>query len=174
VTVNDRLQTTNPRVFAAGDVALPYKFTHVADATARMVVQNALFFGRKRLSSLVIPWCTYTLPEVARVGEIGGTAVTVPLDSLDRAVVDDDTSGFVRVYHEGARIRGCTIVAPFAGDLIGHVAHLMRTGGTLNDLSATVFPYPTYAEGLRKSGDTYRRSLLTPAAKWLFRKYFRR
>jgi pyruvate/2-oxoglutarate dehydrogenase complex dihydrolipoamide dehydrogenase (E3) component len=98
----------------------------------------------------------------------------VPLADVDRAVVDDETDGFVRVHHERGRIRGCTIVAPHAGDLIGHVAHVMRSGGSLSDLSATVFPYPTYAEALRKAGDAYRRSLLTPAARWLFRKYFRR
>jgi pyruvate/2-oxoglutarate dehydrogenase complex dihydrolipoamide dehydrogenase (E3) component len=174
VLVNDRLQTTNPRVFAAGDVASPYKFTHVADATARIVVQNALFFGRRRASALVVPWCTYTSPEVARVGSIDGPAITIPMSAIDRAVVDDETEGFVRVHHDRGRIRGCTIVAPHAGDLIGHVAYVMRTGGTLGDLSATIFPYPTYAEGLRKSGDSYRRSLLTAPAKWLFRKYFRR
>lgn len=174
VIVNERLQTTNPRVFAAGDVASPYKFTHAADAMARIVVQNALFYGRRRATALVIPWCTYTAPEVARVGEITGPAITVPLTGVDRAVVDDQTDGFVRVHHERGRIRGCTIVAPHAGDLIGHVAHVMRVGGTLSDLSATVFPYPTYAEALRKAGDAYRRSLLTPAARWLFRKYFRR
>ena len=174
VIVNERLQTTNPRVFAAGDVASPYKFTHAADAMARVVVQNALFFGRRRATALVIPWCTYTAPEVARVGEIAGPAITVQLVDVDRAVVDDQTDGFIRVHHERGRIRGCTIVAPHAGDLIGHVAHVMRSRGGLSDLSSTVFPYPTYAEGLRKAGDAYRRSLLTPAARWLFRKYFRR
>ena len=174
VVVNDRLQTTNPRVFAAGDVASPYKFTHAADAMARIVVQNALFFGRRRATALVIPWCTYTAPEVARVGEITGSAITVQLADVDRAVVDDQTDGFVRIHHERGRIRGCTIVAPHAGDLIGHIAHMMRSGGSLSDLSATVFPYPTYAEALRKAGDAYRRSLLTPAARWFFRKYFHR
>lgn len=174
LVVNDRMQTTNPRVFAAGDVASPFKFTHAADAAARIVVQNALFFGRRRASAVVIPWCTYTFPEVARVGEIGAPAITVPLASVDRAVIDDATDGFVRVHHHRGRIRGCTIVAPHAGDLIGHVAHVMRAGGTLGDLSSTVFPYPTYAEALRKAGDAWRRSRLTPAAAWLLRRYFRR
>ena len=173
VTVDDRLQTTNPRVFAAGDVASKFKFTHAADAAARIVVQNALFFGRRRVSRLVVPWCTYTIPEVARVGDIDGAAVTVSLADVDRAVLDDETEGFVRVHHHRGRVRGCTIVAPHAGDLIGHVAALMRAGGTLSDLSATIFPYPTYAEALRKAGDAYRRSLLTPRVKSLFRRYFR-
>jgi pyruvate/2-oxoglutarate dehydrogenase complex dihydrolipoamide dehydrogenase (E3) component len=172
ITVTDRLQTTNPRVFAAGDVALSLKFTHAADAAARIVVQNALFFGRRRASALVVPWCTYTMPEVARVGDIGGEAVTVPLGEVDRAVLDDDVDGFVRVYHERGRIRGCTIVSPHAGDLIGHVAIVMRASGTLSDLSSTIFPYPTYAEGLRKAGDAYRRTRLTPTVKSLLHRYF--
>ncbi len=174
ITVNDRLQTTNRRVFAAGDVASPFKFTHAADAMARIVVQNALFFGRRRVSALVVPWCTFTSPELARVGALDAPAITVPLTSVDRAVLDDQMEGFARVHHERGRIRGCTIVAPHAGELIGHVAHVMRTGGNLGDLSATVFPYPTYAEALRKAGDAYRRGLLTPAARWLFRTYFGR
>ena len=173
IDVNDRLQTTNPRVFAAGDVASPFKFTHAADATARLVVQNALFFGRRRAPRLVIPWCTYTMPEVARVGAIDGDAITVLSSDVDRAVLDTDTDGFVRVHHERGRIRGCTIVAPHAGELIGHVAMAMARGGTLSDLSSTVFPYPTYGEGLRKAGDAYRRRLLTPRVKSLLINYFR-
>jgi pyruvate/2-oxoglutarate dehydrogenase complex dihydrolipoamide dehydrogenase (E3) component len=173
IDVSDRLQTTNPRVFAAGDVASPFKFTHAADAAARIVVQNALFFGRRRASTLVIPWCTYTFPEVARVGSIEGASITVPMADVDRAVLEDETDGFVRVHHDRGRIRGCTIVAPHAGDLIGYVAAVMRSAGTLSDLSAAVFPYPTYAEALRKAGDSYRRTLLTPTLKSLLHKYFR-
>ncbi len=173
IVVTDRLQTTNARVFAAGDVASAFKFTHVADATARIVVQNALFFGRARASALVVPWCTYTMPEVARVGELVGEAITVPLSDVDRAVLDSETDGFVRVHHERGRIRGCTIVAPHAGELIGHVAYVMRTGGTLASLSSAILPYPTYAEALRKAGDAYRRTLLTPLAKSFLRRYFR-
>jgi pyruvate/2-oxoglutarate dehydrogenase complex dihydrolipoamide dehydrogenase (E3) component len=174
VVVDGRLQTTNPRVFAAGDVASPYQFTHAADALARIAVQNALFFGRRRAARLVIPWCTYTAPEVARVGAIDGEAITVPLGQIDRAVIDGEDEGFVRVHHARGRIRGCTIVAPQAGELIGAVADVMRRGGTLSDLAGAIYPYPTYAEGLRKAGDAWRRGLLTPAARWLLARYFRR
>lgn len=173
IDVTDRLQTTNPRVFAAGDVASPFKFTHAADAAARIVVQNALFFGRRRVSAVVVPWCTYTIPEVARVGTLEGEAITVPMAEVDRAVLDGETDGFVRVHHDRGRIRGCTIVAPHAGDLIGPVVATLRSGGTLSDLSATVFPYPTYTEALRKAGDSYRRTLVTPSVKSLLRRYFR-
>jgi pyruvate/2-oxoglutarate dehydrogenase complex dihydrolipoamide dehydrogenase (E3) component len=179
IEVDDRLRTSNPRVYAAGDIASPYQFTHAADAAARLVIQNALFFGRRRASALVIPWCTYTSPELAHVGITADEArqrslatITIPLDDVDRAVVDEATDGFLRVHHERGRIRGCTIVAPDAGDLIGLVSHVMRTGGALSDLSATVFPYPTYAEALRKAGDVYQRGRLTPAARGWFRRYF--
>ena len=182
IEVDDRMRTTNPRVFAAGDVASPFKFTHAADATARLVIQNALFFGRRRASSLVIPWCTYTIPEVAHVGISADQArnaagrvatITIPFSDVDRAVVDEETDGLVRVHHERGAIRGCTIVGPHAGDLIGHVAYVMQTRGSLNDLSAAVFPYPTYSEALRKAGDAWRRSRLTPTVRRIFALHFR-
>jgi pyruvate/2-oxoglutarate dehydrogenase complex dihydrolipoamide dehydrogenase (E3) component len=181
VEVDDRMRTSNPRIYAAGDVASPFKFTHAADAMARLVIQNALFFGRRRVSSLVIPWCTYTFPEVAHAGITADEArnagrrvatTTVPFANVDRAVLDEETDGFVRIQHERGAIRGCTIVGPHAGELIGHVAYVMQTRGGLNDLSAAIFPYPTYAEALRKAGDAWRRSRLTPRVKRLFELYF--
>src|SRR6185295_18692824 len=132
VTVDDRLRTSNPRIFAAGDICSRFKFTHAADAAARIVIQNALFFGRARASALVVPWCTYTDPELAHVGmsaeaarQQGGSVdtVTVPLDEVDRAVVDDERDGFVRVHHTRGRMLGCTVVAPRAGDMIGVAAY---------------------------------------------------
>ncbi len=179
ITVDDRLRTTNPRVYAAGDVCSKYKFTHAADAMARIVVRNALFFGRARMSTLVIPWCTFTSPEVGRVGEAGETAkasgaeaVTIPLSAIDRAVVDEATDGFVRVYHRRGLIVGATIVAPDAGDLVSAVALAMRYGGSLADLSSAVFPYPTLSVALRQAGDAYRRSSLTPGVRKALRYYF--
>ncbi len=173
IHVDDRLRTSNHRVFAAGDVCSTFKFTHAADAMARIVIQNALFFGRRRASALVIPWCTYTFPEVAHVGVSSGQAITIPLTEVDRAIVDDETDGFVRIHHEQGRIIGATIVAPHAGELIGHVADVMRRGGSVGDLSAVIFPYPTVAEALRKAGDSYRRLGLTPRIRRLLRYYFR-
>ncbi|MEO8521690.1 MAG: mercuric reductase [Acidobacteriota bacterium] len=182
VVVSDRLQTTNGRVFASGDVCSKYKFTHVADAQSRIVLQNALFFGRRKASALVIPWVTYTDPEVAHVGvsekDVQSSAgalrtITVSLSDVDRAVVDDETEGFVRVHHEKGTIRGCTIVAPHAGEMIGEVVYAMTQGGTLGALSATIHPYPTQAEALRKAGDAYRRESLTPGIRRWFERYFR-
>ena len=179
VTVDDRLRTSNRRVFAAGDVCSPYQFTHAADAMARIVIQNALFHGRKRVSALVIPWATYTIPEVAHVGPSadeatrrGAETVTVQLSDVDRAVIDAEPDGFLRIHHRQGRILAATLVAPHAGELIGQVASLMRRGGSLADFSSDIFPYPTFADVLKKAGDAYRRTRLTARARGLLEKYF--
>jgi pyruvate/2-oxoglutarate dehydrogenase complex dihydrolipoamide dehydrogenase (E3) component len=181
IVVDDRLRTSNRRVYAAGDVCSRLQFTHLADATARIVVQNALFFGRRKASALTIPWCTYTDPEVAHVGLSAAEAaverdvqmISIPLSDVDRAVLDDETDGFIRVHHRRGRLLGCTMVAAHAGELIGLVGYAMARGGTLNDLSSTIFPYPTQIDGLRKAGDVYRRTLVTPVLRRAFERYFR-
>jgi pyruvate/2-oxoglutarate dehydrogenase complex dihydrolipoamide dehydrogenase (E3) component len=182
VTVDDRLRTSNRRIFAAGDVCSPFKFTHAADAMARIVIQNALFFGRARASALVIPWCTYTDPELAHVGWHAEAArrhghtvetVTVRLDDVDRAVVDEERDGFVRVHHERGRMLGCTVVASRAGDMIGLPTYALRRGGSLDDLGATICPYPTETNAFRAAADAYRRTRLTPRARAWLRRYFR-
>jgi pyruvate/2-oxoglutarate dehydrogenase complex dihydrolipoamide dehydrogenase (E3) component len=94
------------------------------------------------------------------------------LSDVDRAVVDDETDGFVRVHHEKGRLRGCTIVAPHAGEMIGEVTYAMTHGGSLSALSSTVNPYPTQSEALRKAGDVYRRQSLTPGVRKWFERYF--
>jgi len=181
VGVNHRLQTSNPRVYASGDVCSAYKFTHAADAMSRIVIQNALFYGRRKVSDLVIPWVTYTDPEVAHVGaseqdvaksEGRLRTITIQLSEIDRAVVDEETNGFVRVHHEKGRLRGCTIVAPHAGEIIAEAVYTITHGGTLSALSSTIHPYPTQAEALRKAGDAYRRESLTPAVRKWLRRYF--
>ncbi len=181
VIVNDRLQTSNARIYAAGDVCSRFKFTHAADAMARVVIQNALFFGRRRASALVIPWCTYTDPEVAHVGAYEAEAreqqrrvetITIPMTEVDRAVVDDDGDGFVRVHHERGRLLGCTIVSPYAGEMIAEAAYALTHGGTLSDFSSTIHPYPTRADALRLTGDAYRRTLLTPRLRRWLERYF--
>jgi pyruvate/2-oxoglutarate dehydrogenase complex dihydrolipoamide dehydrogenase (E3) component len=182
VVVDDRLRTSNRRVYAAGDVCSRFQFTHVADATARIVVQNALFFGRRKASTLTVPWCTYTDPEVAHVGLRPEDAekrrptvqtISVPLSEVDRAVLDDEAEGFVRVHHARGRLLGCTIVAAHAGEMIGQVGYAIARGATLNDFASTVYPYPTESEALRKAGDAYRRTRLTPRVRGAFERYFR-
>ena len=181
VQVDERLRTSNHRIYAAGDVCSQFKFTHAADAMARIVIHNALFFGRKRASALTIPWCTYTDPEVAHVGinqlearERGPSVatITIALADVDRAIVDDATAGFVRIHHERGRLLGCTVVASHAGEMIGEVAYAMTHKGSLSNLSATIHPYPTQAEAFRKAGDAYRRAAVTPTVSRWLRRYF--
>ena len=182
VEVDDFLRTSNRRVYACGDVASRYQFTHTADAQARIVIQNALFHGRARASKLVVPWCTYTSPEIAHVGMYESdaraaghavTTITIPLSEVDRAVLDGEDQGFLRVHHEKGRILGATMVAEHAGDMIGELALAITAGIRLSKISATIHPYPTQAEVIRKVGDAYRRTGLTPLTKRLLRFWFR-
>ena len=184
VTVDDRLRTTNRRVYAIGDVASRYQFTHVADFQARLVIANTLFFGRGRASKLVIPWTTYTSPEVAHVGltveEAGrqGVAIetiTVPFEHVDRSVLAGDTDGFLRVHlRRGSdTIAGVTVVAPDAGDLIAEAALAMTNGLGLSAMGRTIHPYPTVAEAYRKAADLRRREKLTPRARRILGLWFR-
>ncbi|MEW6320235.1 MAG: mercuric reductase [Acidobacteriota bacterium] len=178
LVVDDRLRTTNPAVYGCGDVCLDWKFTHAADAAARIVIQNALFAGRRKASALTIPWATYTIPEVGRVGlsraeaDARNVAVDVyerPLSRLDRAVTDDAADGFVRVLTSRGsdRVLGATIVAPRAGDMVGEMAVVMAARMGLGRLASVVHPYPTYAEALRQLGDDYNRTRLTPLVRRL-------
>jgi pyruvate/2-oxoglutarate dehydrogenase complex dihydrolipoamide dehydrogenase (E3) component len=184
VTVDDRLQTSNRRVFAAGDVCSRFKFTHAADALARIAVRNALFFGRARASALTIPWCTYTDPELAHAGldrrdaEARGIAIdtfTQEMATVDRALLDGDTDGFVKVHVKKGtdRIVGATIVARHAGEMISELTLAIAGGLGLKALSQTIHPYPTQAEALRKIGDAYQRTRLTPFVAGLLARWFR-
>jgi pyruvate/2-oxoglutarate dehydrogenase complex dihydrolipoamide dehydrogenase (E3) component len=176
VTVDERLRTTNPRVYAAGDICFPFKFTHTADALARILIANALFMGRQRTSALTIPWCTYTDPEIAHVGlyerdarekGIEVTTLTVSLSDIDRAVLDGETGGFARVHlPKGTdRILGATIVARHAGEMINEFSLAMTNGLGLSAIGRTIHPYPTQAEVIRKLADAYNRTRLTPLIK---------
>lgn len=176
IKVDDHLRTTNPRIYAAGDICLAPKFTHTADFSARIVIQNALFMGRKRFSALTIPWCTYTDPEIAHVGlyerearEKGFKTRTFvqKLEEVDRAILDGETEGFVKILVKDGtdEILGATIVASHAGDLISEISVAMNNGVGLAGIGATIHPYPTQAEAVRKIGDAYNRTRLTSFVK---------
>lgn len=176
VEVDDRLCTSNPRVYAAGDICSRFKFTHAADALARVALQNALFLGRKKASALVIPWCTYTDPEVAHVGLNAEEAaargdsvvtLTVPMSSVDRAILESETEGFGRIHVDAksGKLLGGTIVGSHAGENIGELTLAMTQGLTVGALSSTVLPYPTQGEVLKRLGDAWNRRRLTPRAK---------
>ena len=178
IQVSDTLQTSNPDVYAAGDICFPYKFTHTADALARILLTNALFMGRQRTSALTVPWCTYTDPEIAHVGMyerdalakgIDVTTLTVPLSEVDRAVLDGEADGFARVHLKKGtdRILGATIVARHAGEMINEFSLAITSGLGLGAIAQTIHPYPTQAEVVKKLADMYNRNRLTPFVKRL-------
>nr|WP_153867357.1 MULTISPECIES: mercuric reductase [Myxococcaceae] len=183
VEVDDHLRTSNPRIYAAGDICSRFKFTHAADALARVALQNALFLGRKRASALVIPWCTYTDPELAHVGlgaeeaskRPGTVTLTVPFSSVDRAVLEGETEGFARVHVDAksGRILGATLVGAHAGESLGELVLAMTEGLSLGALASTVLPYPTRGEVVKKLGDAWNRRRLTPRTHGLLTRFLR-
>lgn len=184
VTVDDHLRTSNSRIFAVGDINGKFQFTHNSDFQARYAIQNALFFGRKRASALVMPWCTYTSPEVAHVGMYEADAraaghevdtLTVPLAENDRALLDGESEGFLRVHLKRGtdRILGATLVAGHAGDMISEITVAMVNGVGLGGIGAAIHPYPTQGEIFRKAADIWRRGKLTPGVKKIFHAFFR-
>jgi pyruvate/2-oxoglutarate dehydrogenase complex dihydrolipoamide dehydrogenase (E3) component len=188
VKVNGRLQTKNPRIYAAGDVCSRYKFTHAADAMAQIVIQNALFphpfgLGYADVEGLIMPWCTFTDPEIGHVGLYEAEAkskgmeietYTYPLNEVDRAVLDGETAGFARLHiGKGSdHIVGATIVASRAGDLISEVTALMRAGAGAKVLAGTIHPYPTQAEVTKKAANLWRKAHFTEGQKNLLKKWF--
>lgn len=181
VKVNGRLQTSNPRIFAAGDICSRFKFTHAADAMAQIVVQNALFphpfgLGYANADSLIIPWCTYTEPEIAHIGmyekdaKAKGIEVetyTFNLDEVDRAILDGEENGFARIHlRKGTdKILGATIVAAHAGDLINEFSVVMKAGKGARTIAGTIHPYPTQAELNKKVVNLWRKAHFSPATK---------
>ena len=186
VTVDAHLQTSQSHVWAAGDVTGSYQFTHLADHHARVVVRNILVpWLKTKVDTRVLPWCTFTSPEVGRVGmsetEAKKAAVAhdvwiQPLGEVDRAVVESETEGFAKVVTDkgGGRILGAAIVAERGGDLVHEMAVAMKAGLGLADLAGTIHAYPTFAELVRRTGDRYQRSRLTPRAQALFAWLYRR
>jgi pyruvate/2-oxoglutarate dehydrogenase complex dihydrolipoamide dehydrogenase (E3) component len=178
VRVNDYLQTSNPHIFAAGDVCSALQFTHLSDAHARIVIRNALFFGRDRASSLTIPWCIYTDPEIAHVGlgeaEAAARGVAIrtfaqEMSAVDRAVLDGETAGVAKIHVRAGtdQIVGATIVAAHAGEIISELTLAIAAGIGLGRIAGVIHPYPTQAEAIKKIADAYNRTRLTPSRKRL-------
>jgi pyruvate/2-oxoglutarate dehydrogenase complex dihydrolipoamide dehydrogenase (E3) component len=176
VRVDDHLRTSNKNILAAGDIGSRFHFTHAAEALGRIALQNSLFFGRKRASDLVIPWCTYTNPEIAHVGlndeeaRKRGTEIetlTLPFAENDRAVVDGDTAGFARVHasRKNGRVLGATLVSHHAGESIGELVMAIQHGIKVGALGAVIHPYPTEAEIIKRLGDLSQRGRLKPWMK---------
>ena len=185
VLVDDHLQTTNHKIYAAGDVCMKYKFTHSADAAARIVIQNALFLGRKKLSALTIPWCTYTDPEIAHVGmyeqdaqERGIQVETLvrSMSDVDRAIADGEENGIAKVHIKKGtdKILGATIVAAHAGEMISEITLAMVSDVGLKTIANVIHPYPTQAEVIKQIADDYSRTRLTPFVKKLLHRWLSR
>ena len=183
VVVDDKLRTTNKRVFAAGDVCSRLQLTHHADAHARIVVRNALFGPTAGTRELVIPQCTYTDPEIAEIGKseekleqegIPFDSYRVEIGELDRSKTQGDPQGFVRVLTAKGRdaILGATIVGHDAGEQIAPLCLAMPNGLGLGALGKAVLPYPTRSEYLRRLADEYNRTRLTLAARALMKTWF--
>jgi pyruvate/2-oxoglutarate dehydrogenase complex dihydrolipoamide dehydrogenase (E3) component len=183
IVIDEYLRTKNKNVFAAGDVCMATKFTHAADFAARAVAQNALFLATKKLSTLTIPWCTYTQPEIAHVGlyehEARDRGIEVVthirnFSDVDRSIAEGDERGFVKIHVEKGRdkIIGATIVAKHAGDLISEISVAMAGDVGLSRLSSVIHPYPTQADAIRQIGDAHNRTKLTPFAARALRTFF--
>jgi len=182
VKANEYLQTSQPHIYAAGDITNRLKFTHTADFTARIVVRNILMpfqFLRQKVNWSVVPWCTYTEPEVAHVGlgekdarqkNVEYDLFVVPLEEVDRAVLESEESGFAKILSaKGSdKILGATLVAPHAGDLLHEFVLAMSAGIGLGKIASTIHAYPTFAELAHKAGDKYSKTRLTPTAKKIF------
>src|SRR5262249_21312284 len=151
--------------------------THTADMLAQIVIQNALFphpfgLGYASTDSLIIPWCTYTDPEVAHVGMyeqearskgIATDTYTFKLDEVDRAILDGEEDGFARVHVKKGtdQILGATIVAAHAGEMISEITVLMKAGKGLGTITGTIHPYPTQAEVIKKVANAWRKTTFT-------------
>ena len=182
VKVNDNLQTSNSKIYGAGDICMNWKFTHAADAAARIVIKNALFspfgLGKSKLSDLIMPWVTYTDPEIAHVGMyeeeaqaqgIDCNTIKIDFDEVDRALADGETEGFLKILHpQGSdKILGATIVARHGGEMISEITTATIAKMGLSKLSSVIHPYPTQASVIKQAADTYRRTLLTERTKKL-------
>jgi pyruvate/2-oxoglutarate dehydrogenase complex dihydrolipoamide dehydrogenase (E3) component len=167
IVTDDFLRTSNRRVFAAGDVCMPQKYTHVASGTARIAVHNALHGPALRCSELTIPWCTFCSPEIAHVGlqvwearerSIPVKTYTVLMHDVHRAITDRQESGFVKLHAiEGTdRIVGATIVAARASEMINEVCVAMHHGIGLRGLAQVMHTYPAQAAAIRTAAASYR------------------
>ncbi|HKB08879.1 MAG TPA: hypothetical protein VKF61_11415, partial [Candidatus Polarisedimenticolia bacterium] len=188
VEVDPYLRTSRTNIYAAGDVCGPYLFTHFADYQARIVVRNILVspllgLGRARTDYRVVPWCTFTEPEVARVGlnetEARHSGVPfdvhrIPYSEIDRAVLDSEETGLVKVIAAKGRgtILGATIAGEAAGELIHEIALAMREGIDLQALSSMMHIYPTLSQGAQRAGDAFMRTRLTPGTRALLSRLY--
>ena len=182
ITISKTLQTSNSDIYAVGDCVEGPKFTHASGSDARLVLRNALFMGSADRSKVPMPYCTYTVPEVAKVGmneqelQANGIKYDVYAKSFghnDRAICDSK-HGLYKVYCKAGTdtILGATLVGGPAGDLISMITSAMQNNTGLNAMGGIVHPYPTYVEAFKAMADDYNRTRLKPMVKSVIRKVF--
>ena len=168
VQVDASMRTTNPRIYAAGDAAGPFLFTHTAEYQAGLVVGNALIpFLNRKASFNVVPWATYTDPELAHVGiseekarnRFGADRISVfryELKNNDRHLIEGATKGLVKlITRKNGKILGCDMLGANAGDLIHEYALAIRKGLKVGDISGMIHAYPTLAQASKRVSDRY-------------------
>jgi pyruvate/2-oxoglutarate dehydrogenase complex dihydrolipoamide dehydrogenase (E3) component len=181
IAVDDFLRTTNPRVYAAGDVCLSLRFTNAAEATARMAIQNAFAANRRRLTLMTIPWCTYCDPEIAHVGmhvwdaserSVDIKSFTVMMQDVARAITDGQDDGFVKIHVKVGtdKILGATIVASRASEMINEISVAMSTGIGMRKLARVLHTYPAQSDAIRQAALAYT---LDQPVSWLQKAYAR-
>ena len=169
IVIDEFLRTTNPRIYAAGDVCMSHKFTHVAKFTATMATENALRGTRRSHRELIVPWCTFCDPEIAHVGMqvwdakaqgIPVTTYTVMMHDVDRAIIDEQDSGFVKIHVRDNTdlILGATIVASRASEMINEVTLAMNAGIGMRALANVLHIYPSQAEAMHMSSLAFLQS----------------
>jgi pyruvate/2-oxoglutarate dehydrogenase complex dihydrolipoamide dehydrogenase (E3) component len=184
VLVDDFLRTTNRHIFSAGDVCTENKFPHFESTAGRIVVENALFLGRQRLSAEAVPWCTFTDPEIAHIGmyvtearneSIPVKTFTILMHEVDRAIVDGEEEGFVKLHVDEStgKLLGATVVARHAGDLINEISLAMSAGLDLHALARVNQPYPTQSQAIKMAAEAYVRSRSSPLREWLTKNWLR-
>jgi len=183
IEVDRRQRTSQKHIYAVGDICGPYPFTHMAEYQAGIVISNAIFRFSKKTDYRVVPWVTYTDPELARVGlteqqavdkGIVPTVLRFDFKDIDRALVEVETEGFTKLITCKGKILGATILGPHAGELIHEIVLAMQTGTKVSEISATIHAYPTLSQIHRRTVNTlYAPKLFSPrtrtVVKWINR-----
>lgn len=164
IEVDRRMRTSQRHIYACGDVCGPYPFTHMAEYQAGIVISNAVFRFPKKTDYRVVPWVTYTDPELGRVGlteqqarerGIAPTVLRFEFKNVDRALAEVETGGLVKLVTYKGKILGASILGPHAGELVHEIVLAMKTGAKIGDISATIHAYPTLAQVHRRVVNTF-------------------
>jgi pyruvate/2-oxoglutarate dehydrogenase complex dihydrolipoamide dehydrogenase (E3) component len=183
VIVDRRCRSSAKHIYACGDVAGRYLFTHFAEHMAKTAVTNAILHVPAKIDEPHMTWTTFTDPELAHVGRheedlkrdgVKYSVYRFPFTQLDGAITESATTGAVKVLaNKWGRVLGVSILGVCAGEMIGEYALAMRNGVRLDKISATIHPYPTYVLGNRRAADLYMMAKLTPTMvrwlQWIFR-----